>query len=56
MKSLYPNSFIKLDTFYDQGIEVTLLKNIQRSSTKAFTLSRKRRLLSFAFIRRLEQS
>ena len=34
MKCLYSNSFIKLDSFYDQRIEVTLSEIIQGFTTK----------------------
>ena len=34
MKCLYSNSFIRLDSFYDQRIEVTLSESIHRFSTK----------------------
>ena len=41
MKSLYSNSFIKLDSFYDQRIEVTLSESIQGFSTKDFYIQQK---------------
>ena len=34
MKCFYSNSFIKLDSFYDQPIEVTLSESMQGFSTK----------------------
>ena len=34
MKCLYLNSFIKLDSFYDYRIEVTLSESIQRFTKK----------------------
>ena len=34
MKCLYSNSFIKLDSFYDEQIEVTLSESIQRFTTE----------------------
>ena len=34
MKCLYSNSFIRLDSFYDQHIEVTLSESIHGFSTK----------------------
>ena len=41
MKYLYSNSFIKLDSFYDQRIEVTLSESIQGFTTKAIYIPQK---------------
>ena len=41
MKCLYLNSFIKLDSFYDQRIEVTLSESIHGFSTKDIYIQQK---------------
>ena len=41
MKCLYSNSFIRLDSFYDQCIEVTLSESIHRFSTKDIYIQQK---------------
>ena len=41
MKYLYSNSFVKLDSFYDQRIEVTLSESIQGFGTKDIYIQQK---------------
>ena len=41
MKCLYSNSFIRLDSFYDQRIEVTLSESIHGFSTKDIYIQQK---------------
>ena len=41
MKCLYSNSFVKLDSFYDQHIEVTLSESIQGFSIKDIYIQQK---------------
>ena len=41
MKHLYLNTFINLDSFHDQRIEVTLSESIQRFSTKDMYIQKK---------------
>ena len=41
VKYLYSNSFIKLDSFYDYRIEVTLSESIQRFTTKSIYIPQK---------------
>ena len=41
MKGLYSNSFIKLDSFYDQHIEVTSSESIQGCTTKDMYIPKK---------------
>ena len=41
MKFKYSNSFIKLDSFYDQRIEVTLTESIQGFSMKDIYMQQK---------------
>ena len=46
MKYLYSNSFIKLDSFYDQHVEVTLSESIQGFSTKDINIQKKAMFVS----------
>ena len=41
MKCFYSNSFIKLGSFYDQRIEVTLSESMQGFSTKDIYIEQK---------------
>ena len=55
MKCLYSNSFIKLDSFHDQRIEVTFSESIQGFSTKGIYIQQKAMfIISYIFIRRLQ--
>ena len=45
MKCLYPNSFVKLDSFFGQRMEITLVKVNKELAKKTFIFSRKPCLL-----------
>ena len=54
MKCLFSNSFIKLDSSYDQHIKVTVSESMQRLPQNTVIFHKRPRLLSVIFNRRLK--